>query len=161
MGTKLTILLTIFAKKKVTALRPLLESKGFFRIPLKKLNTGHYKLAAKINGKTGYFILDTGASSSCIGFSSVQYFEMLPEESDVKAAGAGATNMKTEIGNGNIFAIGGKTVKNMSFVIFDLSHVNQALNQVQESAVQGILGADFLKSHKAVIDYGRNVLYFK
>lgn len=139
----------------------MLEANGFFRIPLKKLNTGHYKLKASINGNVGYFILDTGASSSCIGFSSAEYFEVISEESEVLAAGAGASNMKTQLGNGNLFAIAGKRVKNMSFVIFDLSHVNKALDQANENAVQGILGADFLKKHKAVIDYGRNVLYFK
>ena len=109
----------------------------------------------------GYFILDTGASSSCIGFSSVNRFIMLTEESEVKAAGAGATNMETHVANNNIFSIGKKIKSNMSFVIFDLSHVNQALSQVEEEPVQGILGADFLKECRAVIDYGRNVLYIK
>lgn len=126
-----------------------------------KLKTGHYKLTAKVNGKSGDFILDTGASSSCIGFSSVNKFIMLTEESEVKAAGAGATNMLTHVAKDNIFSIGGKTTHKMSFVIFDLSHVNEALLQVDEAAVEGILGADYLKASKAVIDYGRNVLYLK
>jgi predicted aspartyl protease len=145
----------------VAILRDLLESKGFFRIPLKKLKTGHYKVAVKVNGKSGDFILDTGASSSCIGFSSVGHFIMLTEESEVKAAGAGATNMETHVANNNYFTIGKKVMNNMSFVIFDLGHVNEALSQVEEAPVQGILGADFLKDCRAVIDYGRNVLYLK
>lgn len=145
----------------MTTLRNLLESKGFFRIPLKKLKTGHYKVEVKVNGESGYFILDTGASSSCIGFTSVSRFIMHTEESEVKAAGAGAINMETHIANNNHFTIGKKAKNNMSFVIFDLGHVNEALSHVQEDPVQGILGADFLKESKAVIDYGRNVLYLK
>ena len=40
-------------------LRNLLENKGFHRIPLIKLNTGHYKLRIKIanNGRNKYFKL--------------------------------------------------------------------------------------------------------
>lgn len=145
----------------MTTLRQLLETKGFYRIPLKKLKTGHYKLKARVNGVMGEFILDTGASNSCIGFSSVDRFIMLTEESKVKAAGAGAINMQTQIANDNSFTIGNKTSNRMSFVIFDLSHVNEALFQVEEEAVHGILGADYLKANAAVIDYGRNVLYLK
>ncbi|KAA3625229.1 MAG: acid protease [Flavobacterium sp.] len=145
----------------MTTLRELLEAKGFYRIPLKKLKTGHYKLRARVNGKMGDFILDTGASNSCIGFSSVERFIMLTEESQVKAAGAGAINMRTHVANDNNFTVGKKVTRKMSFVIFDLSHVNEALLQVEEEPVQGILGADYLKVNAAIIDYGRNVLYLK
>lgn len=145
----------------MSTLRNFLESESFFRIPLKKLNTGHYKLEARVNGKKGYFILDTGASSSCIDIQWAPYFKMISEHSDVKAAGAGAINMKTLAAHGNKFKIEKKIVSNMSFVLFDLHHVNEALSQVDEDGVQGILGADFLKQWRAVIDYGRNALYIK
>jgi hypothetical protein len=46
-------------------------------------------------------------------------------------------------------------------VLFDLSHVNEALLQVEEEHIHGIIGADFLKRTRAVIDYGRNCLYVK
>ena len=123
--------------------------------------TGHYKLDVKVNGKRGSFILDTGASSSCIGFEEASLFLLKNEKSEIKAAGAGAINMKTEIAYNNHFVVGKKELKDMSFVIFDLTHVNKALNQVEESPVQGILGADYLKRSKGVIDYGRNALYLK
>ncbi|QNJ97738.1 retropepsin-like aspartic protease family protein [Constantimarinum furrinae] len=145
----------------MTQLRSLLEKKGFYRIPLKKLNSGHYKFTASINGKKGSFILDTGASTSCIGFESVSYFAMKSEESSIKAAGAGAINMLTEVTWNNTFTIGSWTLNKMSFIIFDLSHVNEALSQVEEEVVHGIIGADFLKEVRAVIDYGRNALYVK
>ena len=140
-------------------LRNLLENKGFHRIPLKKLNTGHYKLSVKINNRLGDFILDTGASTSCIGFNSIEYFNLSSEESEVKAAGAGATNMMTKISKNNSFSIGSWHIKAIDIILFDLSHVNEALDQTHETAVHGILGADFLKRTRSVIDYGRNCLY--
>ena len=142
-------------------LRNLLEEGGFYRIPLKKIKSGHYTFSAKINAIWGIFILDTGASSSCIGFNNDSYFNLNNEESLIKAAGAGAINMKTEIAKNNSIEIGSWKISNFDFVIFDLSHVNEALNQVDETPIHGIIGADFLKKNRAVIDYGRNCFYLK
>ncbi|MRT15641.1 acid protease [Vitellibacter sp. q18] len=142
-------------------LRKFLESDGFYRIPLKKLATGHYLFSAKINGILGQFILDTGASTSCVGFLEGSHFGLISEESLIKAAGAGAINMKTMISRKNEFTIKNWSLKNMDLVLFDLTHVNQALSQVDEGPVHGIIGADFLKQHRAVIDYGRNCFYVK
>jgi len=142
-------------------LRTLLENQNFVRIPLKSLATGHYKLVAKINGKKGDFILDTGASTSCIGFESSHAFLLHSEESDIKAAGAGAIDMETRITHNNTLEIGKKRIKNTSFVLFDLQHVNAALKQTKEASIDGIIGADILKSCRATIDYGRNCLYLK
>lgn len=140
-------------------LRSFLEKKGFYRIPLKKLATGHYKLSAKINGVSGDFILDTGASTSCVGIINVTHFSLIPEESNITAAGAGAINMETSLARNNALSIGSFQLKNIDFVLFDLSHVNKALFQVKEKEVHGIIGADFLKQRRGVIDYGRNCFY--
>lgn len=142
-------------------LRELLEGKGFYRIPLKKLKSGHYRFSAKINAVSGDFILDTGASTSCIGFDNVGYFFLKSEASKIKAAGAGAINMKTELARNNNITIGAWELIKVDFVLFDLSCVNEALQQVEENPVHGIIGADFLKQTRAVIDYGRNCFYIK
>jgi hypothetical protein len=152
-------LLPIFTKKILTELRTLMEARGFFRIPLKKLKTGHYKLTARINGNQANLILDTGASSSCIGFKSASLFHLKTEKSEIKAAGAGAINMETLLSKKNIIKLGKKKIGGVEFVLFDLSHVNEAIQQADEASVHGILGADQLKALRAVIDYGRNSLY--
>lgn len=153
-------MLAIFVKK-VLQLRTLLEQQKFHRIPLQKLATGHYKFQVRVNGKKGIFILDTGASTSCIGFKRAKHFLLHGEESDVKAAGAGAINMETEIARNNHLKIGRKILKNIDLILFNLTHVNEALAQVDEDAIDGIIGADLLKQSQAKIDYGRNCLYIK
>lgn len=142
-------------------LRKFMESESFYRIPLQRLATGHYLFSARINSISGEFILDTGASTSCIDLSSSSYFSLISEESIIKAAGAGAINMETMLSRKNEFTIKDWTLRSMDFVLFDLSHVNQALAQAEENPIHGIIGADFLKKHRAVIDYGRNCFYIK
>ena len=143
------------------SLRTFLESQSFARISLKKTATQHFKIKATINGVSGIFILDTGASNSCIGFSNINYFKMNAEETEIKAAGAGATNMQTQISHNNNISFGVWKKNKMSFIIINLSHVNEALESANEKAVHGIIGADLLKQGRAVIDYGRNCLYLK
>jgi len=145
----------------LTTIRNFLEGEGFYRIRLKKIASGHYKLSAKINGILGEFILDTGASTSCVGFANTDYFILRSEDSEVTAAGAGAINMETKVARKNTFSIGKWSIEKMDFILFDLSHVNEALLQAKESEIHGIIGADFLKRRRGVIDYGRNCLYIK
>ena len=57
-------------------LRNLLEGKGFQRIVLRKMTTGHYTCHVKLNAKKGVFIIDTGASSSCVGFEHAGIFNL-------------------------------------------------------------------------------------
>lgn len=138
-----------------------MEEKGFIRIPIQKLSTGHYQFEANINGETGLFILDTGASSSCICLDYATRFHLSTEDTEIKAAGAGATEMETKVAKNNSMKLGAITLKRIDFVLFHMIHVNNALEQAGENRVHGILGADILKKLHAVIDYGRNCVYFK
>ncbi len=142
-------------------LRKLLTEKGYHRIKLKQTQTNHLELKASINNVEGSFLLDTGASSSCVGFDSVEYFELFAEDSEIRAAGAGATNMLTRISTTNILKIDSWEKKNLELVLFDLKHVNQALTSHKATPVHGIIGADVLKKGKAVIDYNNNCVYLK
>lgn len=140
-------------------LRILLESKGFERFPLRKLNTTHYLLQAKINNIDARLILDTGASTTCINIHKAEHFNIKHEESEVKAAGAGRIGMDTSVSKNNKISFKKWNRIRQQIILFDLSHVNIALEAVGENPVDGILGADFLKKNRAIIDYGKNALY--
>ncbi|MFV8225153.1 aspartyl protease family protein [Christiangramia aquimixticola] len=143
------------------SLKKLLEGKGYHRIKMKSTKTNHFELVAKINDIEGNFILDTGASSTCVGIDAIEHFDLLSEDSDIKAAGAGATNMLTQVSQKNRINIGSWSKKKMDLVLFDLKHVNEALVNHKAEKVQGIIGADILKKGKAVIDYKNKALYLK
>ncbi|MHA7863567.1 retropepsin-like aspartic protease family protein [Flagellimonas marinaquae] len=145
----------------MASLKKLLKSKDYFKIPLVLTETNHFELVASINGVTGKFILDTGASNTCVGMDKIEFFKMLSEATDIKAAGAGATEMETLISNKNKIEIGDWKKKKQRVVLFDLTHVNQALVSHNALPVDGIIGADLLKKGKAVIDYNKKCLYLK
>lgn len=88
-------------------------------------------------------------------------FDLVAEQSQMTATGAGAANLPTMEASNVTFKLADRTIKNKSLVLLDLTHVNRALEQVGEVPVDGILGGDLLKELRAVIDYGRNCLYVK
>ena len=142
-------------------LQETLKKENYKKINFKVSKTQHLLIKATINGVTGNFILDTGASNSCVGFEGVALFKLKAGKSKTKAAGAGATGMFTQIAKSNQLKIGRWKNSDFHLVIFDLSHVNQALQQYKAKPVQGIIGADVLLEGKAIIDYYSHCLYLR
>ena len=145
----------------MASLKKFLLRKDYIKIPLVLTATNHFEIVAKINGISGRFILDTGASNTCIGFDKLQFFNLSSKESKIKAAGAGATNMETQISTKNQIEIGRWKKNKLKIVLFDLVHVNEALTAHKALAVDGIIGADVLKKAKAIIDYKKSCVYLK
>jgi hypothetical protein len=139
----------------------ILKKNKYIKIKLKKIETNHLELKGKINGVKGRFILDTGASNSCVGIDMIDYFNLDAEESETKAAGAGATDMKTLQSENNLLKIGDWKTNKCHLVLFNLSHVNTALTDHYANKVHGIIGADILLKGKAFIDYSNKTLYLK
>jgi predicted aspartyl protease len=143
------------------SLQEFLLQQGYAKIKLRFTKTNHFEIKATINGTKGIFILDTGASNSCIGFNSNKNFNLEIEDSDVKAAGAGATDMTTKLSKKNVIRIGKWKRDKVALILFNLTHVNTALTNHNSNPVDGIIGADILKKGKAIIDYQKKYLYLK
>lgn len=142
-------------------LKDFLLEKGYSKVKLKLTKTNHFEIKASINGVKGHFILDTGASSSCVGFEAIERFKLKVKDSEIKAVGAGASDMLTQISNSNDLKIGKWKKNRVALILFNLSHVNNGLINHNADPVDGIIGADILKKGKAVIDYEKKYLYLK
>lgn len=142
-------------------LQDFLLEKGYTKVKLKLTKTNHFEIKATINGVNGLFILDTGASNSCVGFDAIETFKLKAKDSKVKAAGAGATDMLTQISKKNTLKIGKWKQQKVPLILFSLTHVNTALISHNAKPVDGIIGADVLKKAKAVIDYDKKYVYLK
>ena len=145
----------------MVALKDFLLSQGYYRVKLHLTKTNHFEIKAEINGKKGLFILDTGASSSCIGIDAAETFGLTTQKSDIKITGAGATNMDSLLSKKNTIKIGKWKQQKMMLVLFNLTHVNEGLINHDAKPVDGIIGADVLKKGKAIIDYNKKYLYLK
>ena len=142
-------------------LQLILKKEKYKKIRFKVSKTQHLLIKATINGISGNFILDTGASNSCVGFEGIELFNLKAGRSKTKASGAGATGMFTKLAKNNLLKIGSWKTADLHLIIFDMEHVNEALRQHNAKPVQGIIGADILLEGKGIIDYYNHCLYLK
>jgi predicted aspartyl protease len=139
----------------------LLRPKGYTRVRLQTLPTNHYVLIATLNGVEGRFILDSGASTTCVSAELTAHFHLNAKPSEEKASSASTNEIDTEVAHHNELVIGSWSSKRRSVVLFDMQAVNHALQKLDIKSVHGIIGADVLQSTKAVIDYHNDWLYLK
>ena len=141
-------------------LNKFLKKKGYSSVKLIFLETKHYLIEAKVNGVNGSFILDTGASNSCICSSLENNFNIISKETIKKASSATSKISNTKISKNNTIQIG-KWENKINLITFDMSHINSALSEKKIDSISGIIGGDILKNSKAILDYKSNNLYLK
>ena len=141
-------------------LNKFLKASGFTDVKLVFLKTKHYLIDAKVNGVNGRFIVDSGASNSCICISLENKFKLISKESKEKASSANSEMTNTKISKSNVIQIG-KWEDKINLITFDMNHINNLLSEEKVNPIDGIIGADILKKSKSVIDYESNKLYLK
>ena len=141
-------------------LNKFLKNKGYCFVNLFFLKTKHYLIEAEINGIDGKFILDSGASNSCVCFTQENKFKLETKKSKISASSATSEMSNTNISKKNSVIIG-KWKYTIDLVTFDMSHINHTFNEKEIESVDGIIGADVLKKSKGVLDYKSNKLYLK
>jgi len=142
-------------------LKTFLQETSYSSVTFKRIKTNHIQIKAEINGSKGVFIIDTGASNTCIDLENHNLFKIFPEESPEKASSATDEISKTMISKSNKIKIGRWIKKNISIVLFDMSFINKTLVDQGAERVNGIIGSDLLKKGKAIIDYSNNKLFLK
>lgn len=145
----------------MASLKKYLKKRGYAPVKMYRTATGHFEVEVLLNGIEGRFIVDTGASNTCVSLEREERFGLVSEPTEVKAAGAGAIDMEARLSEGNTLKVGRWKKEALPLVLFDLTHVNHALGTQESGPVDGIIGADVLKKGKAVIDYRKKRLFLK
>ena len=116
-------------------------------------NSNHILIQCEVNHVLGIFIVDTGASNSCINYFSASKFEIEFKASNEKASSA--TDEINEIfsSNNNILKIGNFQKNDFDLVLFDMTFINNSLKEKGVSQVDGIIGSDILNELNACVNY--------
>ena len=146
---------------RIQPLSDFLKNKSYFRIKMHAIASNHFKIISKINGVKGVFILDTGASSTFIDISLKDKFKLKSKTSLIEASGAGPNKLTTQLSKNNSIKIGSWESEKFQILLIDLSNVNNAFASIKTQAVDGIIGADILKTGNGILDYEKRYLYLK
>lgn len=118
-------------------------------------------LECKLNGKSAYFLVDTGASFSIIHSRLTKKYDLtVVERRSQQSADFGGTTAAMQIAINAELDF--KEIKvSTAFPVQDLSKMSRLLKGDSGVWITGIIGTDLLKRLGCSIDVGRKVMTFK
>ncbi len=142
---------------------PSLKSKLYhikFKVVALEPDNYHIVAKASIEGRPLNVIIDTGASHSCFDLDFVRQLspEISMEDNDGLNVGVGTSDFESKLSTIQNLHLGRFLLKQYDIVLLDMSNINQAYEMMHKPLIHGIIGSDFLRKYKAVIDYGERVL---
>lgn len=135
-----------------------LDEKGFERVQLTKLASGHEAIEATINGVPGLFILDSGAGATVLHSDNTEKFGIEAAGKESTATGAGGQKAMRDA-NINSFAFEGLTLDLETISVMDLGGVVSALETANGVTVDGVVGQGILTDFSGIIDVKGQSLY--
>lgn len=139
---------------------PLVRSKNkTCEIPLRVIDIDergcHLLVKISINKSRGhYFVLDTGASMTVLDKNLESLYQHAHDmHAELKSYALGENEIQTSWASIDEFRIGKVIIRDLKIVLVDLSGITEIYKQYGRMKISGLLGGDFLKDHKAVINY--------
>jgi len=133
---------------------------GFTAVPLRRTSTtGHHLVEARLNGREGLFVLDTGANLSVVDDDYAAQFGLSAR--GARPGGGFAIGGEVSASQVRIdsLVLGGVSVRQRNIVVANLSQLTAAMRPLAGGHVHGLIGQDVLNEHRAVIDVARPILY--
>ncbi len=124
-------------------------------IPLQFTESQHLICRLYINNNEGLFLIDTGASNSCIDHEKASDFDLIPEGDSLPMTAASETQLTARGSQKSILGTQEQSIMEISFMLIDLQTINDALEKQYCLPIDGIIGADVLQENNAIVDYGR------
>lgn len=129
---------------------------GVIASPFKRMISNHLVVETSLEKTEEYvrFIIDTGASQTCIDTQKAKTLGYSLEETEEKATGTGSTKMPLSTAIVPKMSFGDFELFEYQMTLIDLEHVNEVLYEMGVKAVDGIIGADVLWRYQCMIDCG-------
>jgi hypothetical protein len=112
-------------------------------------------IKVKVNNNEGVLLIDTGASHSMLDINKAKTYNFKCIKKESKYVGIG--------GEADMYNVYSYQVDKffVDFLAIDLSNVSAYFQKDGYLDLIGIIGADFFNQHEALIDFDKNMLYYK
>ena len=131
----------------------------YIEIPIQLLDIEgegfHIMVKGMIHGKEASFLIDTGASRSVFDPKTISSFikNIEFEKKEGMTAGVGSSDLESATFRIDVFSLGDMEIFDYEAVALDLENIHEMYGKLGMPHIDGILGGDLLKRHKAVINY--------
>ena len=89
-------------------------------------DSNHIVIDCKVNDVDGKFIIDSGASNSCINYSLVKKFNLFFNKYDENASSATGEINQIFYSKNNTLRIANFHTKDFEVILFDMTHINKS-----------------------------------
>jgi hypothetical protein len=144
-----------------TALAELLSQHSFRQHALVRNQVGHLQLVGLLQNAAVDILVDTGAASTVVDLSYCRAKGIPTRDTGRLGGGAGGITLAIHALDGATLSLDGYPLRSDGIYAVDLAHVNEGLIAKGASRVHGVLGADVLTYHRAVIDYATMSLFLR
>ena len=131
----------------------------YIEIPLQLLDIEgegfHVMVEGSIHGKEAHFLIDTGASRSVFDPKTISSFiyNLTFEKKEGMTAGVGSSDLESAVFTIDQMQLGELVINDYQAVALDLENIHEMYGKLGLPQIDGIIGGDLLKRHKAVINY--------
>ena len=131
----------------------------YIEVPLQLLDIEgegfHIMVQGTIHGKEAHFLIDTGASRSVFDPKTLATFidDLKFEKKEGVTAGVGSSDLESSTFTIDVLTIGEMEIHDYEGIALDLDNVHELYGKLGLPHIDGILGGDLLKRHKAMINY--------
>ena len=115
----------------------------------------HIMVIGLIHGKEAHFLIDTGASRSVFDPATISTFidNLEFEKKEGMTAGVGSSDLEASSFRIDSLSLGDLEIHGYEAVALDLENIHEMYEKLGLPHIDGIIGGDLLKKHKAVINY--------
>ena len=115
----------------------------------------HIMVRGMIHGKEASFLIDTGASRSVFDPKTITAFieDIQFEKKEGMSAGVGSSDLESATFVIDRLGIGALEITDSEGVALDLENIHEMYGKLGLPHIDGIIGGDLLRRHKAVINY--------
>lgn len=114
-----------------------------------------------INKKKAILLIDTGASNSIFDSDAAAFFENKLRKKKAECHSLNSSDISILSGKIDEFKIGKFSIIMNSAIFSSLNYINNIFIENNINTISGILGSDFLKKYKAIIDFEKKILTLK
>ena len=131
----------------------------YIEVPLQLLDIEgegfHIMVKGLIHGKEAHFLIDTGASRSVFDPKTISTFidDLTFEKKEGITAGVGSSDLESATFLIDAFSLGEMVITDYEAVALDLENIHEMYGKLGLPHIDGIIGGDLMKRHKAVINY--------
>ena len=115
----------------------------------------HIMVRGMIHDKEASFLIDTGASRSVFDPKTITAFieDIQFEKKEGMSAGVGSSDLESATFVIDRLGIGALEITDYEGVALDLENIHEMYGKLGLPHIDGIIGGDLLRRHKAVINY--------